>query len=808
MVALDRFDARYIAEKSDRVIADCHPRQRDYVVDDSLWITALVGRGGGKTTGQKARFILRMLRTQRARCVYIATTRVQAEILLWTPLKDTLEKLGFVIGRDVTFNETKLLCTFLRNGARLRLVGADDQREIDKLRGQPFHEVCIDEAASFPAVLLDNLVTRIIGPRLGDYNGTLCMIGTPGHILQGKFYDFTRPGAVTENNEPLHRPYDERDDPQYAEFSGWSSHSWSLNDPEAQKIPALYNLWQRALLNKKNERWSDDHPTWMREYLGIWSADNSENVFKYRPHDADGKPLNQWNPERYGDLKFARLPIGFDWHYVIGMDLGHSDPFALQVLAFAPDDETRSIYQVYEFCQTKMYARPIAELLLGKDRNHDKPSGVLGVTGWPDGMVADLAGLGDTLLDELREVYGIRIAAAEKGYKYKVPAVELCNGDLIDGRIKVLKGSKLEDEMTRLQWVMDEYGKLSENKGQANHCLVAGTMVMTETGERPIEDVKAGEWVWTRSGLRRVTFSGQVGTRETVTIAIPNGRSLTGTPDHRVLTSDGWVPLELVTQYDTFVEWANTDRALSSFSTGKSIDAIQMGPTPACDGTSPHQMGSSFIAPSGHSRMDLLIKGCMSIIEMGTTRTMLYQTSKRSMDASTLAPTCERQRPGQDQASRFANQLNQLRPHGMGAETASSGTASMPLARSFAIVNARVTSAVSNSSLMQPPPNDAVRNASDSHTTHGCANTTQPVFDLTVADDHEFFANGILVSNCTDAFIYARLIIAKLFESGNVIAKPAKTKHSEPDEPTEKTGEGGIEAMLADPEYIDPWDSD
>ena len=809
---IDSFDDDYIEEKTRRVIADCHRKQGWYVADPSLWITAIVGRGGGKTTGQKARFILRMLRTPQARCVYIATTRVQAEILLWGPLKDTLERLGFQVGRDVTFNETKLLCTFTRNRARLRLVGADDKREIDKLRGQPFHEVCIDEAASFPPALLDNLIDRIISPRLGDFNGTLCMIGTPGHDLRGQFYDATRPGAVHDDGTPIHRPWEERHLPEFADWKGWSSHSWSLDDPDAQKIPALRSIWARDLEIKARNRWGDDHPIWVREYLGRWAADDSENVFKYRPHDAEGNPWNQWDPERVGPLKFAKLPDGLDWNYVLGMDLGHADPFALVVLAFSPSDPTRTIYHVFEFAKTKMYARTIAELLIGPGLDAHRPSGVLGVTGWPDGMVADLAGLGDTLLDELREVYGIRIAAAEKGFKYKAPAIELCNGDLVDGRIKILKGSMLEKEMVQLQWVVDEYGRLTENKAQANHCLVAGTMVATPDGERPIESVATGDYVMTRSGPRRVISAFQVGERETMSVRLPNGRTLTGTPDHRVLTADGWLPLELLTRHDTFTEWASTDLASPSSSMAKNIVDTRTEAIYPCSGTSPHPTASSFIAPSGRTRMDLLLQGCMSIIGTGIARTMTSTTLKPSTDENISALICERQKPASDLGGIYSNPRSLPRSNGTAATPASHGIASMPLDRSLDVLNVRATIAARRSSLAQSPRNDVAPHANDSHTTHGCAPSTLAlVFDLSVEGEHEFYANGVLVSNCSDALIYSRLVISKLFESGNVVSRAPRQKllrNREPDEPTEKVTDGDIESMLAEPEFKDPWDDD
>jgi hypothetical protein len=461
------------AQKSALVITECHPKQRDFVTDRHRRVSALCGRGAGKTTAGRARLVLRMLGTPKAKCLYIATTRDQAERLMWGPLKELFEKLGFIAGVDVVYNETKLRVTLKRNGATLWLFGADDKREIDKLRGQPFHEVGIDEAASYPVELLRQLILRIIGPRLGDYGGCIWLIGTPGHVLQGLFYDATRPGSE------WHRPWSERDAPERAEWAGWSSHTWTLRDG-AETVPAMARLWAEALVEKRANQWSDDAPVFRREFLGEWSADNTENVFKYRPHDAEGKPFNQWDPERLGPFKIAKLPTEFQtWSYVVAMDLGHSDPFALNVFAFAAADPSRTVFHIYGFEKTKMYAQSIAQLLLGEELDHVKPDGLLGEIGWPDGMIADLAGLGEAIIDELSNVYGVRVAPAEKKSKYS--AIEVVNGDLADGRLKILKGSLLETQMMGLQWKADDFGQLKENKAQSNHstdCLVYARRVI------------------------------------------------------------------------------------------------------------------------------------------------------------------------------------------------------------------------------------------------------------------------------------------------------------------------------------------
>jgi hypothetical protein len=448
------------AEKAAAIMAGCHPRQRGFVEDEGRRVCALVPRGGGKTTAASARLIRRMLRTHRARCVYIATTRAQAEELLWLRLKDLVEKLSI----EAVFNETKLRCTFKRNQATVRLVGADDKREIEKLRGQAFHEVMIDEAASYPASLLDNLTLRIIGPRLGDYDGVLSMIGTPGHTLSGPFYDATRPGS------DIARAWSERDREDFAGWVKWSIHSWTLEDG-AKYVPAIARVWAEAKVEKLRQGWSDEHPIWRREYLGQWAADDTERVYKYRPHTEDGAPLNQWNPER-NVRGFAKLPEGIsNWQFVYGMDMGHSDPFALEIFAWSPTDPAKMLYHVYEFERRGMYARTIAELLLGEGLDHEHPTGVMAETGWPDGIDADLAGLGDALIDELGNVYGIAIKAAEK--KSKFDNIELFNGDLIDGRICILKGSALEAQLMDLQWQVDDFGRLKEDKGQRNDCCDA-----------------------------------------------------------------------------------------------------------------------------------------------------------------------------------------------------------------------------------------------------------------------------------------------------------------------------------------------
>lgn len=487
----------------ERVVNDCHPEQRDFVLDPSRYIVGVVGRGGGKTTGGRARFVRRLLTTPRARCVYIAKTKDHARRLMWVPLKELFKQLGFRPRVDLTYNETSLTVTIHRTGASLWLVGADKPADMEPLRGETFHEVGIDEGASHADSLLTDLIRSILGPRL------LCalwVIGTPGKRLKGLFYEISRRGSK------LSRPWKEREDPAYANWRGWSLHKWSLKSAiEATRerpIPALVDLYNIQQAEISDQGLSDDNPVKRREYDGEWAADDFVNVYRYRIHVAgdaavaagvpDGTLWNQWAPEREGPLQIAKLPKTFnDWCHIIALDLGFSDPTAFNVFAFSPSDTTRTIYHRLCIERRAMYAQSIAHLLIGAELNHERPSGIIGAIGeWPNGMVADSAHqMAEAILAELANVYGITIERATKGYRYKLGAIDLLNGDLVDGRLKVLANSELETQMLDLQWAESRAGEPMERKDQPNHstdCALYARGMITQflSAAHDVPDIK------------------------------------------------------------------------------------------------------------------------------------------------------------------------------------------------------------------------------------------------------------------------------------------------------------------------------
>ena len=362
-------------------------------------------------------------------------TRGVSRGILWIPPGTGLKRINDEFGLGIKFHDTFLEATF-PNGSMITLRGADTHGEIDKMRGVPYDLVIIDESKSFPTSLLTELVEEVLEPTMNDRMGTVVIMGTPGCILQGVFYEATKKGST------IARPYQGRD-----WWSGpfeWSAHSWDIQDNVA-----MPHLWDAAKARKVKRGWSDDNPIWRREYRGEWLADDSALVYKYF------SDRNDWKPDPDSEAPFG-LPEGHEWRFLLGLDLGFDDDFALVIAAYS--DTHPEMFQVFDYSEPHLIISDIVH----KIREAEEMCGEFDV------MVGDRGGLGKMIFEELAQTYGIHIEAADK--QEKRTYIELLNSDLMEARIRILEGSKLSMEMGFLQW--DETG-LKEDKACPNHACDA-----------------------------------------------------------------------------------------------------------------------------------------------------------------------------------------------------------------------------------------------------------------------------------------------------------------------------------------------
>lgn len=342
-----------------------------------------------------------------------------------------------------------------------------------------------------------------------------------------------------------------------------------------------------------------------------------------------------------------------------------------------------------------------------------------------------------------------------------------------------------------------------------NHCLVAGTMVTTEHGWKPIEDVCVGEKVLTHIGYRKVIASGI--TRPTVQpiwrMTLDDGAVLEGTEDHPIVTMEGVKRLRDLSKGDKVIRCLESGKA-ESHGTG-----ILTVPTTNCGHTIDATVrqfvkGTFCTAISGRNTMARYLKGIRFIASTGIPSTTTY-------------PTCNVCRPwstsinihGPNPSKRGCAEIPIVRTdvgHGTNPRKGMNGTYNT-LCRlhnrwrkeNMCAFNAMrfswpYHSGPINSAQTDANPNigeirawmtrsEFVRYVGKSSQSTSTGRTGpapevaegsyvagveevrltgryEYVYDLTVEESHEFFANGVYVLNCMDALRYS--VLELLYRSG------------------------------------------
>src|SRR5271166_4913160 len=93
----------------------------------------------------------------------------------------------------------------MANGSVIYCSGANTEAETEKLRGlSNVALIYIDESQSFRAHLKE-LVNDVLVKRLYDTNGRMRLIGTPGPIPAGYFYDISRADTWSHHAWTMHQ---------------------------------------------------------------------------------------------------------------------------------------------------------------------------------------------------------------------------------------------------------------------------------------------------------------------------------------------------------------------------------------------------------------------------------------------------------------------------------------------------------------------------------------------------------------------------------------------------------------------------
>ena len=369
-------------------------QQLAFVRDPAPFKIAVTTRRAGKSTSCVADLVATALETPECVCLYITLSRKNAKRLVWPEFKRINKRFRL----RALANESDLSLTF-PNGSVVYLLGAKDRSSIEDMRGLPIKKVYLDESQSFPAYIKD-LIDDVLGPALIDYAGTLCLIGTPGPVPAGYFFD------LTKNKH-------------------WSNHFWSFFDNPFIALKSgksHQEMLDRELLRRGV---TVNDPSIQREWFGKWVIDRDALVFHY--DDA----VNN----------YAKLPDRRSFSYILGVDLGYDDADALALMCYHDADQTTFLVQ--EIITKHQGITPLTEQIDQLTKKYDIHK-----------IVIDTAGLGKKITEEISRRYQIPMVPAEKSRKLEY--IELMNDALRTGKLKALQGSRFSQDCNKVEWDLDK----------------------------------------------------------------------------------------------------------------------------------------------------------------------------------------------------------------------------------------------------------------------------------------------------------------------------------------------------------------
>jgi PBSX family phage terminase large subunit len=518
--------------------------------------------------------------------------------------------------------------------------------------------------------------------------------------------------------------------------------------------------------------------------------------------NAEGSVYEVFDAERH---VVDVLPVMKRW-LAVGIDHGTRNSFAAVVLGLGAD---RRLYFIAEwYWDSAARGQQLADVQYSAKLREffasvrHPGSQLYGIT--PERVVVDPSALNfitQLHLDRMLFDGGLRVAKADNAV---LDGIRLVSSLLATRRLKIHRScTHLIDQMQSYSWdeKATEKGEDKPDKRDDHACFVAGTLVATADGEKPIEDIRPGEMVVTRRGLRGVTAAGLTSPAAvTVRVALSDGRTLEVTGNHPVWVSGkGWVRADSLRYGDT-LKTCRTSRpsGIREFSTDATLTPIsgQNGFTTSPESGTARSAGSGvFTRRSGRTPTARSRKAATSITRITTRSTTILLTWSASPARSTGRIT-GRNGPSVRAAPRHLpisapSGTSPLR--GTAARKAASGIASTAgwqwrrarrnpsTASSAGSLTRPSTAATARASAPTPasrrggarqglmtstgratsagrrsaPTSTAERGIADVHVLRVAAGQPNvPVYNLSVSDCPEYFAAGVLVHNC-DAARYA-----------------------------------------------------
>jgi len=427
-------------------IAAKNPKQAQLILDPSPHCSGICPRRAGKSYAGAAAALITGEAKPGSISIIISLNLKQLRRLYWKGGASGLFTLAQKYNLNIKFNSGLLMWEH-ENGSIGYLLGVEDDEQLEVIRGLEADLYLIDECKSFAPTVLTTLIDEIIEPQRSSRDGKLILIGTPGYIFAGPFYQATCIDAKDPKDpekKPYMLPYGKKDPWGRTPEADllWSCHSWTLKENTAKP-----KQWDSALRLKRSKRWADDHPIWRREYLGEWTIGGSGLVYRYGAEKSSGRVnwtpvviLDPRDPEKHNPTGLPKE--GAPWRLIAGLDLGYEAPTAFVIAAYSP--KLKQLRHVHDEQHRHLLPPDIADMIETAQQKY----------GPLERIFADAGNLGKMIIAQLIRDYGLPIERAEK--REKLDYIELVNGSLARGEIKIIENTQLEAQLLTNAWKLQD----------------------------------------------------------------------------------------------------------------------------------------------------------------------------------------------------------------------------------------------------------------------------------------------------------------------------------------------------------------
>lgn len=390
-------------------------KQLAFIKDPSPFKTAVCSRRSGKTVACAADMVNTALNCPDSLCLYMTITSKRAKAIVWPELR----KINRMYGLNASENATELTMTF-PGEATIALVGVNTADQIDKYRGTALRKAYIDEAQSFRSHIRE-LCDDVLEPQLMDYAGDLIMIGTPGPLPTGYFYE-----CAVKNDL-------------------WSHHAWTFFDNPHIALKSRQTHQQLLDRVLKRRKCDVNDPSIRREYFGEWVIDDKALLLHYEESRNHEEPLTETEALQH----------------ILGIRLSSDAETALVVLAWS--DYSPVTHLVEEII-------PEDQTLDGIDAEIREMLAKYKIAA----IAIDPGDTGKDIVQTMQQRYGISMDLAEP--KERLSNFMLLDNSLRNGTFKASKSSHFAEDCMLIERDSDRStpGKI-EIRGHSN--IVDATLI-------------------------------------------------------------------------------------------------------------------------------------------------------------------------------------------------------------------------------------------------------------------------------------------------------------------------------------------